>query len=76
MTKSYVFRPKTERHLGILQQKPQNDKRAMRCYHCDPLGHVPKHASVADLVLPCLASLLEFVRDPGQKNEFRRLNCR
>ena len=59
------FRPNTERILGVVQQKPQNDKRARRCYRCDPLGHVREHAPVADLVLPCLASLLEFVRHPG-----------
>ena len=65
MKKSRVFHPKTERHLGVVRQKPQNDKRAMRCYHCDPLGHVPERAPVADLLLPCLASLLEFVKHPG-----------
>ena len=31
----------------------------MRCYHYDPLGHVHDHAPGVDLVLPCLASLLE-----------------
>ena len=54
--------PETELPLRVVQQKPQNDKRAMRCYHCDPLGHVLEHAPFADLALPCLASLLEFVR--------------
>ena len=34
------FRPNTERILEVAQQKPQNDKRARRCYRCDPLGHV------------------------------------
>ena len=53
------FRSNTERILGVVQQKPQNDKRARRCYRCDPLGHVREHAPGADLALPCLASLLE-----------------
>ena len=53
------FRPKTERVFGLVQQKPQNDKRARRCYRCDPLGHVLEHALGAGLALPCLASLLE-----------------
>ena len=59
----------------------QSVRRALRCfqnelhhfiilnlkwyYRCDPLGHVREHAPVADLALPCLASLLEFVRHPG-----------
>ena len=55
----------TDRLLRIVQQKPQNDKRARRCYRCDPLGHVLEHALGAGLALPCLASLLEFVRHPG-----------
>ena len=50
------FRPNTERILGIVQQKPQNDKRSRRCYRCDPLGHVREHAPVADLALPRIAS--------------------
>jgi hypothetical protein len=45
----------------VVQQKPQNYKRAMLRYHRDLLGCVHEHAPVADLVLPCLASLLEFV---------------
>ena len=53
------FRPKTERVFGVVQQKPQNDKRARRRYRCDPLGHVLEHAPGAGLALPCLASLLE-----------------
>jgi hypothetical protein len=28
-------------------------------YHRDPLGYVQRHAPVADLALPCFASLLE-----------------
>ena len=59
------IRSKTEGLSGVVQQKPQNDKRAMRCYHCDPLGHVLEYAPGAGLALPCLASLLEFVRCPG-----------
>ena len=36
----------------------------MRRYHCDPLGYPEVSGRIpgADLVLPCLASLLEFVR--------------
>ena len=59
MRRGCEFRPNTERILGVVQQKPQNDKRARRCYRCDPLGHVREHAPGADLALPCLASLLE-----------------
>ena len=44
MRASSEIRPKTDRLLGTVRQKPQNDKRAMRCYRCDPLGHVPEHA--------------------------------
>ena len=50
---------KTDRLLRIVQQKPQNDKRARRCYRCHPLGHVCQYAPCADLALPHLASLLE-----------------
>ena len=39
------------RFIGGVQQKPQNDKRARRCYRCDPLGHVCQYALVADLAL-------------------------
>ena len=59
MKEDCVIWPEIDRPLRIVQQKPQNDKRARRCYRCDPLGHVRQHAPVADLVLPCLASLLE-----------------
>ncbi len=37
----------------------------MRRYRCNPLGCVRQHAPGSDLALPCLASLLEFVRQPG-----------
>jgi hypothetical protein len=47
---------------SAFQQKPQNYKHAMLRYHCEPLGYVHKRAPVAGLVLPSLASLLEFVR--------------
>ena len=49
----------TDRFLRVVQQKPQNDKHAGRCYRCDPLGHVCQYALGADLALSCLASLLE-----------------
>ena len=54
------MRPKTDCLPQAVQQKPQNYKRAMRRYHRDPLGHVQRHASGADLVRPCLASLSTF----------------
>ena len=59
MKEDCVIWPETDRPLGIVQQKPQNDKRARRRYRCDPLGHVCQYAPGADLALPCLASLLE-----------------
>lgn len=65
MKKSRVFHPNSERHLGIVQHRHQNDKRAMRSYHCGPFGFVPEHAPVVDLVVPRLALLLEFVKHPG-----------
>ena len=48
----------------------------MRCYRCNPLGHVLEHAPGADLALPCLASLLEFVRCPGYSPDFARKSPR
>ena len=51
MKEDCVIWPETDRPLGIIQQKPQNDKRARRCYRCDPLGHVCQYAPGADLAL-------------------------
>ena len=59
MSEGFEIWPETDRLLRVVQQKPQNDKRARRCYHCDSLGHVPEYAPGADLALPCLASFLE-----------------
>ena len=73
MTIGCEFQPKTDRLLEAVQQKSRNDKRALRCYRCDPLGQVCHthpalwvplkggdcHPPGADLALPCLASLLE-----------------
>ena len=49
MKEDCVIWPETDRPLGVVQQKPQNDKRARRCYRCDPLGHLREHAPGADL---------------------------
>ena len=75
MTKSSVFLSKTESYLEIVQEKAQTDERAMPSYHFDPLGQVPEHASVADLALPCLASLLELQDVALLGSETTRLNC-
>ena len=64
------IRPNPDYLLGAVQQKLQNDKRRMRCYRYDPHGHVFEYVTCVGLTLPCLALLIEFVRDPDSRHTF------